>query len=288
MGRIDYFFGIGPVFDLIVFDDNPPIGLGTTTGANYFINEHLALTLEANWWNGFRGGALGAAIKIGPSPVVKKLEMDLKTPEYDLKPMYMQAYLAQFYSLYWYSFYIGGFYFDDSSYREGQGTRWKITTNDDPDALIIDKSLLKDNTDGSRWWKIIYNSGKDQFLYEFLVDKDYNLLKLRFIDDDGAVQEYSPEPEDLEAYTTTEMREISEADYSRWNTGQVTVRTQAGSFKTDHLVYTEAEAQHSFEWWISEDVPGGLVKYLWKSPEDTMTGLLTDITSGNRSELDSF
>lgn len=289
LNRFDYFFEIGPVFDFMTYDDRGLAGLGTTTGVNYYITDNFAVTLEANLWHGFAGGAIGAVYRIGPSPNISKLDIKIESVSIDLSPMYMQIYLSQFYSIYWYSFYAGGFYFDDSNYNEGQGTEWRLTSNEDKDELIIAKALLKVNDDASGWWKIKYGNGSDKIIYEFLIDKDYKLLKLRFIDEDsGEVREYTATPEEIESYSTADMREISESDYKEWNKGIVNLQTDAGSFETNHLQFTESAADYSYEWWISDAVPGRMVKFLWKSTGESMTGELIKITSGNKSELNSF
>ncbi|MEA1911801.1 MAG: hypothetical protein U9N32_09045, partial [Spirochaetota bacterium] len=120
LDRFDYFFEAGPVFDILTYDNSGLIGFGMTSGVNYFVNDNLAVTLEGNWWHGFAGGAIGAVYKIGPSPKISKLDIKIESTNIDLNPLYMQIYLSQFYSIYWYSFYAGGFYFDDSGYKEGQ------------------------------------------------------------------------------------------------------------------------------------------------------------------------
>ncbi len=289
LNRFDYFLEIGPVFDFMTYNNSGLVGFGTTTGFNYFINDNFAVTLEANLWHGFAGGAIGMVYRIGPSPNISKLDIKIKDVKMDLNPMYMQIYLAQFYSIYWYSFYPGGFYFDDTNYEVGQGTEWKLTSNGDNDELIITKALLKINDDTSRWWKIKYGNRSDEIIYEFLIDKDYNLLKLRFTDEDsGEVREYLATPEELEPYSTSDMRKISESDYKEWDKGIVTLKTDAGSFETNHLLFTESAADYSYEWWISDRVPGKMVKFMWKSGGESMTGELIKISNGNKTELNSF
>jgi len=126
-------------------------------------------------------------------------------------------------------------------------------------------------------------------VYEFLIDGDYNILKLRFLDaDSGEVREYIATPEELESYSTADMREISESDYKEWDKGNVSLKTDAGKFETNHLLLEESAADYSYEWWISDTVPGRMVKFMWKSAEDSMTGELTKISKGNKTELNSY
>ena len=79
LSRFDYFFGMGPVFDFMTYDDGSEmIGLGMTSGVNYFVNDNLAVTIEGNLWNGFAGGGIGFVYKFGPSQNVSELDIKLK------------------------------------------------------------------------------------------------------------------------------------------------------------------------------------------------------------------
>jgi len=289
LSKFDYFAEAGIVIDLLSYDDSSMIGFAGATGFNYYLNENLAFTLTGTIWNGMYGGSIGATYKIGPSQNVRELDLKFETVSIDMDPLYMQIYLSQFYSIYWYSFYAGGFYFDDSNYKEGQGTEWKLSSSDDNDELIISKALLIVNDDASRWWKIKYAGGSDEIVYEFLIDGDYNILKLRFVDaDSGEVREYNATPEELESYSTADMREISGSDYKDWDKGSVSLKTAAGKFETSHLLFEESAADYTYEWWISDSVPGRMVKFIWKSSKESMMGELTKISKGNKSELNSF
>ncbi len=289
LSRFDYFFGMGPVFDFISYNDGSDmIGLGVTSGVNYFVNENLAVTLEGNWWNGFAGGGIGLVYKIGPSQNVSELDIKLNKLDIDLDPLYMQVYLAQFYSVYWYSFYAGGFYFDDDNYEAGQGTTWKLVSEDN-DELIIEKALLKINSNGSEWWKIVFSSDGEEIIYEFLIDSDYNLLKLRFIDEDtNEIREYITNSEDLKTYHQAEMDRITDSDYDKFKKGKITVKTDAGTFVADHLEYTDDSDIFKYQWWVANNVPGLLVQFSWENEEDSMTGELIRISEKNKSELNSF
>ncbi|MEA1911800.1 MAG: hypothetical protein U9N32_09040, partial [Spirochaetota bacterium] len=159
----------------------------------------------------------------------------------------------------------------------------------DNDELIISKALLKVNSDESRWWKIKFESGSDKIIYEFLIDKNYNLLKLRFIDEDsGDIREYIASPEELEAYSTADMRSVEDYEYEDWKTETVNIKTDAGTFTADHLIYPVDETGVNYQWWISNEVPGKMIRYEWKDSEETMTGELIKISNGNKTDLNSF
>ena len=113
------------------------------------------------------------------------------------------------------------------------------------------------------------------------------MLKLRFIDEDSdEIKEYVATEDDINAYNSFDMREISKSDYKEWNKGTVEIKTEAGKFTADHILYEEDG--FSYNWWISKEVPGEMIKYEWKDSDETMTGELINITSGNKSEFGSF
>jgi hypothetical protein len=184
LSRLDYFINLGISMDIIKENSSAPaFGLAGSTGLNYFVNDNFMVNSGYSYWRGLNGFFIGGSYKIGPGQETKDVSIDLDI-------YYYQLYLAQFYSLYWYTNYAGGFYFDDSNYKEGQGTEWKLSSSEDNDELIMKKALLKLNSDGSRWWQVKYAEGSDEFIYEFLLDKEYNLLKLKFIDEDTGILLY--------------------------------------------------------------------------------------------------
>ncbi len=280
--RFDYYLNIGLAFDISKQPGSTysPIGFAAATGFNYFVNDNFFLTTEYTYWNGFSGFAVGGSYKLGKGQKTKSMDIDLN-------PLYYQMYLGQFYSLYWYSFYAGGFSFDDSNYREGEGSVWKLTSKNNPqDTLLVEKALLKENSDGTKWWKVKYSDNGDSIVFEFMIDTDYRIVKLRFRDaDTGKVQEYEPTDTDSVKYRKEDMRTFTDSDYSDMKTGTEKVKTPAGTFKADHLVYTEEGAD--YEWWITDNVPGNMVKFSWYNTDDTVTGVLERITKGNKSELNT-
>ena len=278
LSRFDYYMNMGLAFDILKAPGSKSIGFAMATGVNYFVNENFCLTTEYTYWNGFSGFAVGGLYKLGKGQKTKSVDVDLNA-------LYYQIYLGQFYSLYWYSFYAGGFYFDDSSYKEGEGSVWKLTSKSNPgENLLVDKALLKINSDGTKWWKVKYSDDGDDIVFEFLIDTDYRIVKLRFRDaDTGKIQEYEPTDKDIVTYSKEYMRTFTDSDYSEMKTGTEKVKTPAGIFLADHLVYTEEEAD--YEWWIIDKVPGNMVKFSWYDSDDKVTGILEKITKGNRSEL---
>ncbi len=280
--KLDIFTKVGIAYDFLKYDSGPAFGLASFSGINYFLSDSLSLSAAYTHWEGLDGIALGVNLKIGPKPEVKSMNYSL-----DLEPLYYQAYLMQFYTVYYYSFFAGGFFIDDSGYNEGEGTIWKIVSGDD-DELIIERALLKINSDGSKWWKVKFSSGDDSIVYEFLMNNDYGLLELRFKDvDSGEIREHTVKPEDTEQYESGSVNVVTRDDYAEQIKETGTVKVDAGSFKADHIVHSAD--QYNYEWWLSADVPGSMVKFQWDdSDTDKTAGELVKITADNYTELGSY
>ncbi len=65
---------------------------------------------------------------------------------------------------------------------------------------------------------------------------------------------------------------------------------QAGTFNTDHYLYTDDQANGSAESWVSMKVPGYMVKSIYtnKKNNQTSAGELTQIESGVTTALGSY
>ncbi len=281
LGRVDYFFELGIVFDFITEPDSSDhLGITAGTGINYFINDRLTVRVGYSYWNGFGGFRVGARLKFGKSQKTKDISVNLD-------PLYYRLYLGRFYSMYWSSFYPGGFYMDDSNYKEGQGTVWELASKESGDVLAMEKILLKIYDDGSKWWKVKYRDGGDETVYEFLLNSRHDLVKLRFRDEHtGKIREYTVSGDEPETVSGMErMRMITDSDYHEWNTGKEKVSTEAGIFTADHLVFKDDASR--YEWWVSADVPGNLVKFSWKNDSDAVSGILVRIIENGRSVLNT-
>ncbi len=283
LSHLDYFVNFGLALDIIKENSSASfLGFAAATGVNYFVKDNFMLSAGYSYWNGMSGVFIGGSYKMGKGQKTKDINVNID-------PFYYKIYLAQFYSLYWYTFYAGGFYSDDSNYKVGQGTEWTLKSDNNSDELLLKKALLKTNSDGSKWWQVKYIDDTDELKYEFLLDKDYKMLKFKFIDEDtGEIREYSPNDASSAEYNKETMVEISDTDYKSWKQGTERISTKAGSFNADHLLYTEDDSKFVHEWWMVNSVPGQIVKFKWKDDTETMTGELTAITKNNKSELDSF
>ncbi len=213
--------------------------------------------------------------------------------------------------------YAGGY--DD--YSEGQGVVWEVTSKQDgeEERFEIERAFLKSLDDGSQWWLLRHSSQNDEIIAEALLDTDYQLLKFRYRDPEyDRIREWTPQyekeeetPEETdqeaeESYSKVENYSdaMIEGDYTPYVKGSESVTVPAGTFETQYarveVDYTESDPETGepigetdkliYEWWISEEVPGNMVRYSWSRPSEgvTLTGHLKAITTNRQSQLGSF
>lgn len=293
VGKIDYFAELGLGYDLLKFDDgDSSLVFCAFSGINYHMTPNISLSAGYNQWGKVSGGFIGAQVRIGPSPEIS--ELVIETPSGTMAApgqiMMAQVYVAQFYAIYWYAFAAGGFYFDDSTYEVGDGTIWALTSSDEDGEFLIEKALLEENADGSRWWRVAFTSEGDRYVYEYKVAPDFTLLEMKFKDiAENKVGEYKFTGDESGQYGTASIEPITPEDYSEYRAGSERITVQAGTFATE-LLQSEVASEEdswSYRWWVSQDVPGSLVKFVWElnEREEWMQGELVEITSGNQPEL---
>jgi len=199
------------------------------------------------------------------------------------------AYQYQFGAFYGGFWSMGWFGYKDINYKPGQGTVWTFTdSRKASEVMTLERALLKVNADSSQWWRFRFDSGKDSVLYEFLVGPDGVVRKVRYKDPDSAsIQEFVPSQDQQQpAGPPAKSRE----DWARYKVDRQTVKVKAGSFSSDHYLYTDEKENGTGEGWMSESVPGYAVKtvYTSKKRNQTMTGELVNVESGVTTALGSF
>ena len=199
------------------------------------------------------------------------------------------AYQYRFNAFYGGFWSMGWFGYKDVNYKPGQGTVWTFTDSTKAaQVMTLERALLKVNADTSQWWRFRFDSGKDSVLYEFLVGPDGVVRKARYKDpDSGSVQEFVPS-QDQQPQAGPPVR--SREDLARYKVDKQSVRVKAGSYDTDHYLYTDEQQNGTGESWVSQSVPGYMVKTVYTNNKrnQTMTGELVQIETGVTTTLASF
>ncbi|MEX2395570.1 MAG: hypothetical protein WD491_01030, partial [Balneolales bacterium] len=189
------------------------------------------------------------------------------------------------------SFYLGGFGISPEDFDEGQGATWQIITEDQDEAssFTAERALLKHNEDGSSWWYLNFVP-EDSEPMEFEVLMDQNLqaremylrdmetgeIRHHMFEQDQAQIEQTASSEDSLANAGYSTNYFFLNDWEQYHEGTENISVGAGSYNTDVLLYTAAEEQqveHDFEyrWWVSENVPGHLLKFEYKEVDEEGT-----------------
>lgn len=250
------------------------------------------------------GGAISSAMgkPAAPSPAPAQqnepapAQQNQSAPDQNPAPssggaaMAYQYQFNAFYSGFW---AMGWFGYKDGNYKPGQGTIWKFTNTGKSSSqpLTFERALLKVNADSSQWWKFRLDTGKKPILYEFLVGPDSLVTKVRYKDpDSGTVGEFVPSQNNQQPSAAPSNMPKSRAEMAKYKVDSQTVTVQAGSFATDHYLYSDDTAQGSAESWVREKVPGYMVKsvYTSKKNNQTATGELIQIESGVTTALGSY
>ena len=213
-------------------------------------------------------------------------------------------------------FFAGGYGAGYGDFEEGEGAVWDVTFADDggSETIRIERALLRDNGDGTGWWLLRYSAeGEEDFLSEALIDENYELLAFRYTDPETeTIREWRPEQaegEDMASGDDPEDEDAGEVaavgfydgSYEEYFVGTESVRVAAGTYQADHILIEDTYVveeeggdsetyQVRYEWWISREVPGELVKYLWAntSDETRLSGELVSHRGGYTTQLDSF
>ncbi|MFP4267179.1 MAG: hypothetical protein ACLFQW_04185 [Spirochaetaceae bacterium] len=247
------------------------------TGINYFLSDNFALTLSTSgeWGTyGYRSYGLGVLLKFGPKERLgAPPETEVRTGSSVTGDFMVQPIYYYFVTHYWMSLVLAGGYFDDQSYEVGDETIHHYTFRDqdgEEQEMVLSRALLHRNTDGTAWWgfeiresDIEAEEGDESWprRFEYLVNEDHHIFKVRFIDPDSEdVVVYEPEdPTYWERYRDDPEGRFYDAEaLAERSVGRDTVRVPAGSFDTEE--YQEEDEEYMFTWWLSDEVPGLLVR----------------------------
>jgi hypothetical protein len=201
------------------------------------------------------------------------------------------SYAMQFSSVYLSSVMVGG-YASDEGYAAGQGTSWRIVDKSPSksETMTVERALLAERADGSKWWSLSYASGGTSVYYEYLAGKDADVLEFKYKDQDsGEIRTYVEPTKQAEASPSPSAAPATRSTLESLkasSSGVESVSVPAGDYEADkvHSDYTDGESgkTSSYDWWIASGVPGGLVKYSMSNGDagESITGELLAVKGG--------
>jgi len=213
-----------------------------------------------------------------------------------LSPALMQLYVSSIFNSF---FYAGGYYFDNREYKPGEWSTWKATGMDEGDTF--GKAFLKKEDNGQEWWQVTSSGVRDGQNEEVVLEVLFSapdesgvrkMLRLRSLFPGDKQPAEVPVQENTAAWYRDPVK-LTKESLDAATTGVESVKTSAGTFQAQHVVYRDLAGVS--EWWLSNDVPGGMVKY--KATHNTSeeggekaeyTAEITKFGDGAISRLKSF
>lgn len=174
-------------------------------------------------------------------------------------------------------FHIGGYGLHHDEFEVGQGAVWRMvaTEGDQRTVFTAERALLNREDDGSSWWFLKYVPEEGESIeYEVWVDRDLNAREMylkdpesdeirhhRFTGDAAEQRERGEGEESLEeaGYHT---ESFYPEDRDEYRIDRETITIGAGSFETEVLFHEEDG--YEYTWWVTEEIPGELIKYQFK------------------------
>ncbi len=160
-----------------------------------------------------------------------------------------------------YNLYIpmSGIISEDHGYKRSEGTRWRVFSEKDGE-VFFEKALLMEGDNGRSWWYFKVDGEGFYREYEFLLENDYSLLELRYVED-GIIKRYIPFVDD------NEICSIREINYSDYYTGKERIKTELGSYNADHIIIESDETGESEEYWTARNIPGKFIQAIYKKED---------------------
>lgn len=163
-----------------------------------------------------------------------------------------------------YAFNVHG-YWVGRNYKPGEWTRWQVTSKEEKPTHVMEKAYLKKEADGKEWWRVAYVDNGDGATFEGQFAASLaEMLRLR---GRFSANEQPTEIPVTKGKVYQPAKHVEAASLKNVQVKKETITVPAGTFKADHYVYSPSLSEVS-EWWLSDQVPGGAVKYSFREGKD--------------------
>ncbi|AHC14930.1 outer membrane protein [Salinispira pacifica] len=261
---LDIVAAFGAGFDI----SNARLAFAAESGLQYFITPNIAIRLMYRHFGSNSDATIGIAFKTGKGETGDTVDVGagLREIEDGIRILEGNSAFMQFQAFYMMS--LGYYPYGWGTLDEYESTRWKIET-DDGELMTVSRGLLTRTGDGS-WNQLIWETEGDRVLYEFFVDTRGDVTELRYRYPEGEQMVYYPRRNESYLEFEEDSRTLEDSEYEF--VGTESVRVEAGQYEARHYRYADDDGEHNY--WISEEVPGGMVKYSFSHGEDLLQGEL--------------
>lgn len=236
--------------------------------------------------DGAAEGLSRAASERAANAVYKRLAPKEQLPQ-PKTPGWNQFMAQQAQIMFGYAFAPGGVWISQRGYQPGDYTKFELNQPDDDSKVVLERAYLEQLDNGNQWWRISWSEEEESWIYEGLISpSESSLIRLRAKDADGNEGEVPVSGQTI----YTEPAELTEESIEGATVGEESISTPAGTFRTDHVRYMPVTGEGTLDWWLTDQVPGGVARYQLSSEEDGVIWTITVSEKGNDATtvLDSF
>lgn len=186
------------------------------------------------------------------------------------------------------AFYLGGYMIQPDELEVGHGTIWEVEIIDsDGNKSIVkaERALLSREEDNSTWWYLRYQPSPDDLIeYELFVDEQIRAREMHLRDPEtGQIRHHIFDHDDsYEEETDQAVQEMDQTgyyahpvyvdDYQQYKVEEEILRIANREIKANklehHISDPETGQRVLYRWWISEEIPGKLIKYEYEDETD--------------------
>lgn len=186
------------------------------------------------------------------------------------------------------AFAAGGMWPAQTEYQPGEWTKYRSTVSGEGETALdtLERAYLKKTDDGNQWWRVRGVQQGDRWVYEALVDPQQGeVVRLRARDPEGNVGEVPV----TENTIYQQPQRLTEESVEGATTGTESVDTPAGTFPARRVEY-QGGTGGTIIWYLSEEVPGNVVKYRIKNQQQETAWTNTLVAHGSNAQtmLDSY
>ena len=237
--------------------------------------------------SGVNSAASAAGEEVGRS-IGQQLAPAVNLPAYGTGA-WNQFMVSQAQVLFGRAFAAGGMWPAQASYAPGEWVRYRSTVSGESEAALdtLERAYLKETEDGRQWWRVRGLRGGQAWIYEALVDPERGeVVRLRAKDPEGNVGEV-PVTENT-VYQSPQR--LTKESIEGATVGTENIETAAGTFSTRHVEYQGGAGGGTITWYLSNEVPGDVVKYQVGSQQQGSTWTSTLVAYGTDATtmLDSY
>ncbi len=199
---------------------------------------------------------------------------------------YNQFMVQQAQIMFTYAFSASGVWPAPAQYEPGEWATYQIQTAEGETALdTLERAFLTTTDDGNEWWRVRGVQDGEAWLYEALLDPDQEeVLRMRAQDPEGEVGEV---PVTEETVYRPPQR-LTEESVEGATVGTEQVNTPAGTFTARRVEYSGTPSASTVTWFLSDEVPGHVVRYRASRNDNRYTSSLLDYNTDATTQLDSY